>query len=92
MKQVLCLSVLSLLLALSASAEEVRLQAAVPGGAGTIELTVTLNSGSPLDEATPAVMEHYSSVGPSVVPEPSTLVLVTLGVLGLVGWRKHVRV
>jgi hypothetical protein len=32
-------------------------------------------------------MENYSSVGPSAVPEPSTLVLVGLSVLGLVGWR-----
>ncbi len=77
-------SVVVLLLTLSVSAEDVSLQASVPGEAGTVELTVTL------DEANPAIMDNYSSIGPgpSTVPEPSTLALLGLGVLALVGWRR----
>ncbi|MCP4404627.1 MAG: hypothetical protein GY801_45905, partial [bacterium] len=56
MKKLIYLSMwhMLLLLTLSAAAEELQLQAAVPGEAGTIALRVTL------DEAPPAVMQNYS--------------------------------
>jgi hypothetical protein len=43
-----------------------------------------------LDNENLAVMNNYSSIGsgPSTVPEPSTLVLIGLGIVGLVGWRR----
>ncbi len=88
MKQIICLSIfwLSLTLTLNASAEELSLQAAVPGNAGTIALRVTL------DEASPVVMENYSGIVSEslALPEPATLGLLGLGVLGLmaVGMRR----
>ncbi len=83
MKQIICLSIFWLSLTLSAAAEELQLQAAVPGEAGTIALRVTL------EEAHPAVLENYSGIvsGSSAVPEPSTLGLLGLGVLGLIAAR-----
>lgn len=84
MKHMMISLCIVLLLTLSTSAEEVSLQASVPGEAGTVELTVSLDAGNP------AVMPNYSSVGPgpSTVPEPSTLLLLGLGIVGLVGWRR----
>ncbi len=88
MKRIICLNLFLLLLALNASAEERHLQAAVPGEAGTIALRVTL------DEGAPAVMENYFGISPepepSAIPEPATLWLLGLGVLGLmaVGMRR----
>ncbi|MCP4376279.1 MAG: PEP-CTERM sorting domain-containing protein [bacterium] len=83
MTRMICVSIFLLLLTLGASAEDVNLQAAVPGEAGTIVLRVTL------DEAHPAVLENYSGLTPepSAVPEPSTLGLLRLGVLGLMAAR-----
>ncbi|MCP4401667.1 MAG: PEP-CTERM sorting domain-containing protein [bacterium] len=87
MTRMICVSIFLLLLTLSASAEDVHLQAAVPGEAGTIALRVTL------DEAPPAVLENSSGIGPDAplaVPEPATLGLLGLGVLGLLiskRWR-----
>ncbi len=89
MKQIICLSLFFLLLTLTTAAEERHLQAAVPGEAGTIALRVTL------DEAPPAVLENYSGISPepepSAIPEPATLWLLGLGVLGLmaVGMRRE---
>ncbi len=43
-----------------------------------------------LDEASPAVLENYSGIAPNepaAVPEPTTLGLVGLGVLGLIAVR-----
>ena len=56
------------------------------GTTGAVEFTFELEE-SP---AASAVMHNYSTLPPepSAVPEPSTLVLVGLGVLGLVVWRK----
>jgi hypothetical protein len=84
MKRMIYISMCVLLLTLSASAEDVRLRADVPGDAGTVELKVSL------DNENPAVMQNYSSIGssPSTVPEPSTLLLLGLGIVGLVGWRR----
>ncbi len=84
MKRMIYVSMFVLLLTLSASAEDVSLQASVPGDAGTVELTVSL------DDTNPAIMDNYSSIGPgpSTVPEPSTLVLIGLGVVALMGWRR----
>ncbi len=85
MRQIICLSIFLLVVTMSASAEEVDLQAAVPGDAGTIALRVTL------DEAQPAVLGNYSGLSPdsepAAVPEPATLGLLGLGVLGLMAAR-----
>ncbi len=85
MKRTIYLSIFLLLLTINASAEERHLQAAVPGEAGTIALRVTL------DEAQPAVLGNYSGLSPdsepAAVPEPATLGLLGLGVLGLMAAR-----
>ncbi|MCP4406088.1 MAG: PEP-CTERM sorting domain-containing protein [bacterium] len=84
MKRIICLSIFLLLLAFNAAAEELHLQTAVPGEVGMIALRVTL------DETHPAMLENYSGLTPepSAVPEPSTLGLLGLGVLGLVCWQR----
>ncbi len=62
MARMICVSIFLLLLTLSASAEDVHLQAAVPGEAGTIALRVTLDDGAP------AVLEKYSGLSPEPGP------------------------
>ncbi|MCP4399483.1 MAG: PEP-CTERM sorting domain-containing protein [bacterium] len=83
MKHIIISLFVVLLLTLSASAEEVSLQASVPGDAGTIALRVTL------DEAQSAVLENSSGLSPepepSAVPEPATL-----GLLGLLLWQRRI--
>ncbi len=84
MTRIMYLSIFLLALTISASAEERHLQASVPGEAGTIALRVTL------DEAHPAVLENYFGIAPNepaAVPEPATLGLLGLGVLGLMAAR-----
>ncbi|MCP4401665.1 MAG: PEP-CTERM sorting domain-containing protein [bacterium] len=87
MTRIVCLNIfllLLLLLTLNATAEELHLQTSMPSEAGTIALRVTL------DEAPPAVLENYSGIvpnEPAAVPEPSTLGVLGLGVLGLMAVR-----
>jgi hypothetical protein len=70
--------------------QDVTLSATVREPSGT---TATVAFIFELEEmpAVSAVMNNYSTLPPqpSAVPEPSTLVLVGLGVLGLVAWRKR---
>ena len=70
----------------TAESQEVTLSATVrdpAGSTGTVDFTFEL-------EETPVVMPNYSTLPPqpSAVPEPATLLLVGLGVLGLVILRK----
>ena len=71
----------------AAESQEVTLSAIVrgpSGSTGTFDFTFAL-------EEMPVVMHNYSTSPPepSAVPEPSTLLLVGLGVLGLVTLRKR---
>ena len=70
--------------------QEVTLSATVrepAGGTGTVDFTFELEE----MPAASAVVPNYSSLPPqpSAIPEPSTLLLVGLGVLGLVVLRKQ---
>jgi hypothetical protein len=69
--------------------QEITLSATVrepSGTTGTVAFTFALEE----LPSTSAVMKNYSTLPPqpSAIPEPSTLVLVGLGVLGLVILRK----
>ena len=73
----------------AADSQDVTLSATVrepSGTSGTVEFTFELEE----FPSTSAVMKNYSTLPPepSAVPEPSTLVLVGLGVLGLFALRK----
>ncbi|MCP4398888.1 MAG: hypothetical protein GY801_16510, partial [bacterium] len=48
MRRIMCLNLFLLLVTIHASAEDVNLQANVPGDAGTIALRVTLDEGAPV--------------------------------------------
>ncbi|MCP4404663.1 MAG: PEP-CTERM sorting domain-containing protein [bacterium] len=79
MTRMICVSIFLLLQALSASAEDVNLQAVVPGEAGTIALRVTLDVGAPV------LLEKYSGLAPepAAIPEPATLGLLGLMAAGM---------
>jgi hypothetical protein len=91
MKRIIYVSIFFLLLTLNAAAEERQLQAAVPSEAGTIALRVTL------DEGVPPLLGNDTGINPapglSPVPEPATLGLMGLDVVGLlaVGLRRKKR-
>jgi hypothetical protein len=73
----------------AADSQDVTLSATVrepSGTTGTVAFTFELEE----MPVTSAVMPNYSTIAPepSAVPEPSTLGLVGLGVLGLVALRK----